>query len=549
MIHHLLLALAGPAHAGAVTAATRPEGLDAAWAPRRVALVIGVDTYRDPALTPLSFAAKDASDLGAVLADPSFGGFDQVLVLQGDASRAAIEDALSTATADLQRDDTFLLYLSGHGTLTLDAVEGTSLWFLPSDARLDDAARTGIPINWLEERVSEVEARRRVLIMDTCHNGRDKSSIDPSTQRQLTQLRGEPPAPRAFREVSESEARLFAAQFHQPAMEDPELGNGVYTHYLIKALTRAAAQADLDGDGLVDVTEAHDWARDRTIVHTGGMQVPRAEYRIVGREEVYLSGALATRTAAERALLTATDAILARARVLVDGVPRGVVPDVVDVEPGFRRIEVEAEGGRSLVNRLVRVRAGETVMLEDLVYGRTDGLQVSVGGVARQGPGADLLHPVSPELQVAWLDPVLATDSLTTDLHLRFSAVTGHLPDEADEDAWSGQADLGVYAGLRPWRGPVALGPTGALSLPWRSFHDLDGLHRQSAFTGSVGGRVDLRLPLGVRSNLLLRYDARWTPFRHDVVIADGELPTWSIADTWVVTHGVSIGTSWHPRR
>lgn len=357
-----LLLLAAPAWAGLVTGGA--EGLDEAWRPRRVAVVVGVQDYADPALQGLRFPAKDARDLGAVLGDPEVGGFDRVVVVDGGpaTTRAGILDTVRAATADLQRDDTFLLYLSGHGTLTLDPAAGSRLWFLPADGRLDDPADTGLAVADLERLVASLPARRRVLILDTCHNGRtnSKSALAPDTRQTLARLRGEPPPPREVLEVSESEARLFAAQLQQPAMEDPALQNGVYTHYLVEALTTGAA--DLDGDGLVDVAEAHDYARDHTIARTGGMQVPRAEYRIVGREEIYLAGDPGLRARAERALIAATDELLAQARLLVDGVPRGALPGLTPVEPGRHVVEVRGRDGAVLARDRVRLAAGERLL-------------------------------------------------------------------------------------------------------------------------------------------------------------------------------------------
>ena len=115
-----LLALLSSATAGVTEPPT--ADLDAIYAPRRVALLLGIQEYEDPQLQGLRYASKDARELGAVLADPALGGFDQVHVVEGQhrTTAAAIEQAIVAATADLQRDDTFLLYISGHGTLTLD---------------------------------------------------------------------------------------------------------------------------------------------------------------------------------------------------------------------------------------------------------------------------------------------------------------------------------------------------------------------------------------------------------------------------------------------
>ncbi len=509
------------------------EGLDEAYASRRVAVLVGIDAYDDPDLDPLRFASKDARDLGDVLEDPEYGAFDRVVVLTGTEATSAegIRSAIDFATADLQRQDTFLLYLSGHGTLTLDPIEGSRLWFLPSDGRLASAQDTGIAITWLEAQVASVEARRRVLVMDTCHNGRSKSSLDPDTERLLAGLRGEAPTPRGFREVSESEARLFAAQYHQPAMEDPDLENGVYTHFLMEGLTGYAHDADLDGDGLVDVAEAHDFARDRTIAHTGGLQVPRAEYRIVGREEIYLSGNASTRSRAEHSLLAATDAVLASARVLVDGVPRGVLPEVVPVEPGLHRVELQDQEGRTLSRRTVHLRAGETTMAEDLLKVREPGLVLSAGAVVRHGPGSGLFTPTAPELELAWIDALPTPSALTTSAHLRASISRGTAADlDPTTATTSGVLSAGIAAQWRvPWL-PLALGAELDLADPYRVFRDTDGVHRQGTITLVPGLRADLRLPVGRTLGLTARYDVRLVPISY--------VGEW----TSVVEHGVAIG-------
>ena len=77
--------------------------LDAIYAPRRVALLIGIQDYADPALQGLQFATKDAEDLGRVLSDPSAGGFDDVHVISqpSETTAAAIQQAIAAVTADL----------------------------------------------------------------------------------------------------------------------------------------------------------------------------------------------------------------------------------------------------------------------------------------------------------------------------------------------------------------------------------------------------------------------------------------------------------------
>ena len=154
-------------------------------------------------------------------------------------------------------------------------------------------------------------------------------------------------------------------------MEDKSLQNGVYTHYLIQALTHHSDTADLNADGLVDVTEAHDFAQDKTVKHTGGLQVPRAEYRIVGREAIYLSGDPERRKNAEHALISAYQGLLTSARLLIDG-RRGALPRVIAVEPGRHRVEVQTSDGRTIGKTIATFKAGEHVQVERLLGPQTD---------------------------------------------------------------------------------------------------------------------------------------------------------------------------------
>jgi hypothetical protein len=61
----------------------RAQAPKEAAAPKRVALVIGVNKYEKRGLDDLSFAENDAAELAATLADPKTYKFDRVVVLKG----------------------------------------------------------------------------------------------------------------------------------------------------------------------------------------------------------------------------------------------------------------------------------------------------------------------------------------------------------------------------------------------------------------------------------------------------------------------------------
>lgn len=354
---------------GVHTDSPRPLDLDATYAPRRVALVVGIDSYVDPAMGDLRYPAKDSMDLGRVLTSPGQGAFDLVSQVTGTVTRESFWAAYEAATSHLQRDDTFVLFIAGHGTLDLSG-EGTRLYVMPSDGWLAQPDQSGIALLDLEAALAELPARRRVMVLDTCYSGSGRSALTPSMRERLDGLRGPLPAPLAL-EASEQEVRLFSAHFNQPAIEDEKLQNGVYTHYFVQALSGAG---DADRDGLVEVLEAHDWARDRTLEFTGGVQVPWVQSTMVGREAIYLAGDPSQRERAELAILVGLEALPADAILRVDGQSRGAGP----VLPGWRELRIEPPGEAPIRAR-VHLEPGEELDVARLVDERSSRLLLGPG--------------------------------------------------------------------------------------------------------------------------------------------------------------------------
>ncbi len=356
-----------PSTRGLADAPVDPTVVDVAFQPRRIALVVGIDDYDHGTFPSLRFASKDANAVGDLLADPMWGGFDEVFLLTSpeETTRVEILAALDDLAATLQRNDTFVLYFSGHGSLAADD-RGSTLYVCPADANPQQLPYTAISVDTLQRILGKLPCRRRVMILDACHNGEAKSFLALDTREQIARRRS-PIDPRVHTRVGEAEAHLFAAAHHQPALEDPELGHGVYTHYLLESLSRRSSTADLDGDGVVTVVEAHQYARDHTIAYTGGAQVPQAVFKEVGREDIFLSGGEGALLAAERGLLTSYSRLLADCRISVDGTPRGTLPQALSVEPGLHRVEVMEPGtGRVLVQRTVNVTAGHSLSVDAL---------------------------------------------------------------------------------------------------------------------------------------------------------------------------------------
>jgi uncharacterized caspase-like protein len=333
----------------------------AAVAPRRMALVVGIQRFDDPRWRPLRFAEADAAALGEALADPAVGAFDDVRVLTGAPTRAELLAALgSLAEASRDDRDTIVVYLSTHGTLARDGAGRLGRYLVARDTRLDDVPRTGLALSEVESAFDRLRSRRKVLVLAACHSGEGKSLLPADIEAELAGLKSSffPPP---LEEVSRARLVLAASDFGETAREDEKLGHDVYTHFLLEALVRGL---DRNGDGAVTASEAHDHARRATYEFTGGRQRPSASSNEVGADAIVLAGKVSR---VGRPELYSYAAPLDGFTIRVDGSALGELPGGVALSEGDHRIELAKGGGPPVVDTNVRLGPGERVDLAQLV--------------------------------------------------------------------------------------------------------------------------------------------------------------------------------------
>jgi hypothetical protein len=510
----LLLLLPMLGGAGLVQVPVDTASIDGSMAARKLALVIGVSEYEDPMLTPLAFARADAEGMSGVLAAPEYGGFDDVRTVVGReaTTSAGITQALERLLSVAGPEDTVLVYLSGHGTLDLDWQQQPDLFLASSDTRTDDLPKTGLRVRELQDLLGSSNARRKVLIIDACHHGAGKSKVAPETIARLRGLKGA--GTPLLREPEQGfEAHLFASTFGLPALEDPVLGHGVYTHYLMEAMSAQAELADRDGDRLVSVSEAHDWARDQTIAHTAAVQVPRAEYKIVGREQIFLSGDESDRRAAQQAMLFTFDDYYLRCAVRVDGRDMGLLPRGVTLSPGEHDVEIQTPSGEILASRRVRVQAGDVVDVaslhagvksERLRFGAAGGIY---GGFGRQAgdPLGGVLGGVNLSAGVSFpgRKPLRAHARLDVSWHAgRYAVSKAGTEFTAAVHAVRARALFGLH--VRAGRFGLVVGPSGGLFSALRFPAGGLGPASPNIVSWEVGGLLEPSLALSDRVSLSL---------------------------------------------
>ena len=205
---------------------------------KKYALVVGIGEYSDPEITNLSFAAKDAQEVGLCLKDAC--GFEKVRLLvsggESEPHRIAIVDALHNLAPILTQDDLFLFYFAGHGIQTQ---RGAHLLTVNSRIRMPELESLSMDI--LKDCLSDIESAYRILILDACRNdprkgmGDEDNLLTPDFSRDIINAAQIPAEGRV-----PSTCVLFSCSQGQRAYEYADREHGAFTYYLLEGLRGSA---------------------------------------------------------------------------------------------------------------------------------------------------------------------------------------------------------------------------------------------------------------------------------------------------------------------
>jgi len=274
----------------------RYEGEDSP--PDLYLLAIGVSQYADTAYN-LKYAAKDAQDITGLWDDRDgrFGNVYVLSILDEKATRTGILEAKSF----LQRsriDDHVVVFLAGHGLLS----KSLDYYFATTDVDFLHPEKNGLDYQELVGLLDGLQARKKLLLMDTCHAGEldeeqraglqvtavSEGSIVPRPigPRGAQRLQGDTATlglengGNVMREFFGDLRRgtgttvIASASGAEFAFEGDKWGNGVFTHAVVQGLRQWSA--DLNRDGKVTVSELSKFVTEVVAELTRGAQTPSA---------------------------------------------------------------------------------------------------------------------------------------------------------------------------------------------------------------------------------------------------------------------------------
>src|SRR5688572_13794284 len=211
--------------------------------PKRWALVIGVDKYQDPQISPLKGSDNDARLIADALV--RYAGFpkDQVILLSTDQplerqpTRVNILRRLSNLSTAVPKDGLLVISFAGHGM-----ERGGHAFLLPSDAQISDQIsfleETAISTNRVKDRIKETGVAQVVVMLDACRNDPGGRADAPN---QLSA---------AYTNVFNFDVRnrevqafatIYATGIGQRAYEYTEKKQGYFSWAMVEALKGGAA--------------------------------------------------------------------------------------------------------------------------------------------------------------------------------------------------------------------------------------------------------------------------------------------------------------------
>jgi len=245
------------------------------------AVIVGIADYYE---NPLQYTDDDAwAFANQLLKSPSMWNADNiVLLLNSEATTVNFMASLNAISAVATPNDVLVIFYSGHGSqwrdlAPVDEADGfdEALCFLDRDMTDDSLAML----------LNNVPAGQLLVLVDACYSGgqiRGKSengfspqSVGVGLAEDLVRTNGT--GSKDLSGLDRSIVAITASADYESSIESPSLRHGVFTYYLLEAMT-GLADFHGNGDGLTSAEECFEYLEPNVVSYTTSIGAPFAPH-------------------------------------------------------------------------------------------------------------------------------------------------------------------------------------------------------------------------------------------------------------------------------
>jgi len=202
---------------------------------------IGIDLYKDKKINSLRYAKADAEKFyHQVIGSPvACEAHIQLLTNQQATKQKILKVVGETLPRNVARDDPVLLYFSGHGSPeTSNSPDRVARYLVTYDTEYESIFATAIDLERdLTRLIERIPSNLIVVLLDTCFSGRAGGRTFEGPNVRASRASWRESFKLADLKLGEGRLLLAACDDDEVAYEDPTLKQGVFTYYLLQALT------------------------------------------------------------------------------------------------------------------------------------------------------------------------------------------------------------------------------------------------------------------------------------------------------------------------
>ncbi len=246
------------------------------------AIVIGINEYIDPAVPDLNYCVNDANSMNDRLMQRGWHDTEITLLLDGEATKDVILQAIGSAVDSCGPGDYILVYFSGHGTSMSDSsgdeYDGVDEAIVPVDFVWGDPS-TLILDDELGASFSACKTEKGMFIFDSCNSGGVVSTLmrpAGGAQSRYFPTDGKGGSGESGDLDVVHIPVMTASAEDEDSFEYASLQHGAFTYFVLDGL--AGSWADSNSDGYISIRELFDYAEIQTEYYTMHFQHPQLRF-------------------------------------------------------------------------------------------------------------------------------------------------------------------------------------------------------------------------------------------------------------------------------